>query len=133
MLEMNSLPLPLRWLPALVVMGLIFTLSSLPADVLPDYGPLDFLLKKGAHAIGYALLASAYFYALPPRLSPGYKAVLALLMAVLFALSDEFHQSFVQGRTSSLRDVAIDTMGGLAGLGVSRVFHSSNSSSNSAP
>ena len=133
MLGMNSLPLPLRWVPALIVMVAIFSLSSLPADVLPYYGPLDFLVKKGGHAIGYALLASAYFYALPPRLSAGYKAALALLMAVLFALSDEFHQSFVQGRTSSLRDVAIDMIGGLAGLGVSRIFHSSNSRSNSAP
>ena len=131
MRAVNSLPLPLRWLPALVVMGLIFFLSSLPADVLPDYGPLDLLVKKGGHAIGYALLASSYFYALPPRLSAGYKALLALLMAVLFALSDEFHQSFVQGRTSSLRDVAIDTMGAVVGLGVARVFYSSNSSSNS--
>jgi VanZ family protein len=131
MRAMNSLPLPFRWLPALVVMGLIFFFSSLPADLLPDYGVLDFLVKKGGHAIGYALLASAYFYALPPRLSAGYKAILALLMAILFALSDEFHQSFVQGRTSSLRDVAIDGMGAIAGLGVARIFHSSNSSSNS--
>ena len=131
MLSVNSLPLPVRWLPALAVMGMIFFLSSLPADVLPDYGLLDLLVKKGGHAIGYALLASAYFYALPPRLSAGYKALLALFMAVLFALSDEFHQSFVQGRTSSLRDVAIDTMGAVVGLGVARVFYSSNSSSNS--
>ena len=131
MLSVNSLPLPVRWLPALVVMGMIFFLSSLPADVLPDYGLLDLLVKKGGHAIGYALLASAYFYALPPRLSAGYKALLALFMAVLFALSDEFHQSFVQGRTSSLRDVAIDTMGAVVGLGVARIFYSSNSSSNS--
>jgi VanZ family protein len=112
------------------MMGLIFVLSSLPADRLPDFGTVDFLIKKGGHATGYALLALAYFFALPPRLSPGYRAVTALTMALLFALSDEYHQSFVEGRTSSLRDVAIDGGGALIALAIAGV-HSSNSRSSS--
>jgi hypothetical protein len=119
-----------RWLPAMVMMGAIFLLSSLPAERIPFFGRYDVLIKKLAHAAGYALLGVAYFSALPSRLSPVYRAALSFLMAVLFALSDEFHQSFVQGRTSSLRDVAIDSIG--AGLALlAAVVYSSNSRSSS--
>ena len=110
-------------------MAAIFVFSSMPASRLPYFGPLDLLVKKGGHATGYALLALAYFFALPPRLSLGYRILLGFLMAVLFALSDEFHQSFVEGRTSSLRDVAIDAAGAAFGL-LAYALYSSNSSSN---
>ncbi|NIM92547.1 MAG: hypothetical protein GTO18_02370 [Anaerolineales bacterium] len=119
-----------RWLPAFLLMAVIFLLSSLPSEDIPHYGSLDLLIKKGGHALGYALLAIAYFYALPRSLSSIYRAIIALLMAILFALSDEFHQSFVQGRNSSLTDVFIDTMGAAVGLAVALVY-SSNSRSNS--
>lgn len=112
-------------------MGVIFLLSSLPADRIPDFGTIDFLIKKGGHATGYALLALAYYFALPPRLSTGYRMVMALIMALLFALSDEYHQSFVEGRTSSLRDVLIDSGGALIALTFAAAY-SSNSRSSSA-
>ena len=120
-----------RWLPALLLMAIIFTFSSMPASNLPFFGEFDFILKKGGHAVGYAMLGVAYYFALPPRLATGYRWLLALLMAVLFALSDEFHQSFVAGRTSSLRDVAIDTAGAAVALSFTALY-SSNSSSKSS-
>jgi VanZ family protein len=133
MLGMEPLPQPLRWIPALVIMAVIFFLSSLPASMLPNFGPLDFWVKKGGHATGYAMLGLAYFYALPPGLSRGYRWLMAILMAVLFALSDEFHQSFIAGRTSTLRDVLIDGSGATLATTISALFHSSNSRSNSRP
>lgn len=120
----------LRWLPALVLMAAIFLASSLPAGRIPHFGMLDIIVKKGGHAIGYALLGLAYYYALPPRLSIPYRWAVALLMAVLFALSDEYHQSFVDGRTSSLRDVFIDGAGAAFSLTLGAAY-SSNSRSNS--
>jgi len=121
----------LRWLPAFGLMAAIFTFSSLPASRIPHLGALDLLLKKGGHAIGYALLGLAYFFALPPRLNPWYRRGLALLMAVLFALSDEYHQSFVEGRGSTLTDVMIDGTGALLAL-LLGTSYLPNSSSNSA-
>jgi VanZ family protein len=50
-------------------------------------------------------------------------------MAVLFALSDEFHQSFVRGRHSALRDVGIDSLGALLALLAATVYSSNSSSS----
>ncbi|HMK09333.1 MAG TPA: VanZ family protein [Anaerolineales bacterium] len=124
----------LRWLPAVMMMLAIFTLSSLPNDLLPYFGRYDILVKKTAHAIGYAMLAAAYFHALPSRLSPIYRGLLSFLMAVLFAMSDEFHQSFVRGRHPALRDVGIDSFGAAVALMVAMIsaaIYSSNSSSSS--
>jgi VanZ family protein len=49
-------------------------------------------------------------------------------MAVTFAVSDEFHQFFVEGRTSTLRDVLIDALGSTLAL-LGAVLYSSNSNS----
>lgn len=116
------------------MMTAIFLFSSLPADRIPYFGRYDLLVKKGGHALGYAMLGVAYFYALPSRLSPAYRAFLSFLMAVLFALSDEFHQSFVRGRTSALRDVGIDSVGAAIALTTAALLesYSSNSSSKAA-
>src|SRR5512137_637837 len=118
-----------RWVPAILMMGIIFVASSTPASNLPYFGAIDLLVKKGGHAIGYALLGLSYFYALPGRLSIPYRAVMALLMAVLFSLSDEFHQSFVEGRTSTVRDVLIDTGGATLALFAAAIYSSSSRSS----
>ncbi len=119
-----------RWIPAIGMMAAIFLLSSLTAEQIPFFGRYDLLVKKGAHATGYALLGVAYYYALPGRLAPAYRAVLSFLMALLFALSDEFHQSFVLGRHSALRDVAIDSLGAALAL-LAATLYSSNSNSRS--
>lgn len=113
------------------MMTAIFLFSSLPAERIPFFGEYDLLVKKGGHALGYALLGVAYYFALPSRLSPVYRGLLSFLMAVLFALSDEFHQSFVRGRTSALRDVGIDSLGAALAL-TAAVIYSSNSNSKSA-
>jgi VanZ family protein len=116
MAPMSSRVIFLRWVPALFIMGLIFVLSSLSSDKVPYYGSFDYVLKKSGHALGYGLLGLSYYYALPRRLSVPYRFILALIMAFLFALSDEYHQSFVEGRNSSLSDVAIDTAGAFFAL-----------------
>jgi VanZ family protein len=120
----------LRWVPPLLIMGLIFFFSSLPSTKVPHLGGLDYLIKKGSHALGYGLLGLSYYYALPRSLSRVYRWLLALIMAILFALSDEYHQSFVEGRNSSFGDVAIDGFGAFIALFLGAGY-SSNSRSNS--
>jgi hypothetical protein len=122
--------LGLRWLPAVIMMGLIFIFSSLPNSRVPYFGQWDLLIKKLGHALGFGMLGLAYAYALPSRLSRGQRWLLSILMVVLFALSDEFHQYFVEGRHSSLVDVLIDTTGAMIMLTLGLAY-SSNSSSKS--
>ena len=107
----------LRWLPALGWMTLIFWFSSqsdLPRASIPV---LELLLKKGAHLGVYAVLAILLAYAIAV---PRYGRRVAFALAVLYAISDEFHQSFTPGRTPHAADVLIDAAGALWGLYVTR-------------
>ena len=103
----------LRWLPAIAWMALIFVLSSrsdLPNVRTPLLGAL---IEKGAHFASYAVLAILLERAL--ALPRGGKLA-ALVLTVLYGISDEFHQSFVPGRTPMLDDLLADLAGGLFGL-----------------
>lgn len=100
-----------------MMMGLIFFASSRTKTQLPDFGAWDLLVKKGGHAIGYALLGASYVHALAGgRPVKARWRLMAVLLACLYAFTDEFHQRFVSGRTPSPRDVLIDTCGSLAGV-----------------
>jgi VanZ family protein len=106
------------WLPPVLWMGLIFILSAQPT--LPHHPDtlLDLLLKKAAHMIEYGILAFLLWRALsrgrgaPPRSA----LVAAFVVSVLYAASDEYHQSFVPGRNGTPVDVGIDAVGALVAL-----------------
>jgi VanZ family protein len=100
-----------RWLPALALMALIFAFSSIPSKEMPIFGFWDTIVKKGGHMLGYGLLALAYWYGLRFEKQRWW---LALLLAVIYALTDEFHQSFVPGRNPSWVDAIIFDGGGAA-------------------
>jgi VanZ family protein len=104
------------WIPAILIMATIFGFSSVPSRSLPNFGTWDVLVKKGGHMLGYGLLALAYWTGLRFEKK---RIWLALLMAVMYALTDEFHQSFVPGRHPSWVDaLVIDTGGALIALGL---------------
>jgi VanZ family protein len=81
---------------------------------MPNFGGYDLSLKKGGHMLGYAFLAAAYTRAIG-RQRRGAMA-LAWSLAILYAASDEFHQSFVPGRSARILDIGIDGLGALLGL-----------------
>ena len=99
-----------RWLPVLAWAALIFAFSSIPS-LNSGLGTWDFVLRKAAHMTEYAILAVLLWRATG-------SAAWALALAVAYAASDEFHQTFVRGRHGSPVDVAIDTVGMLIGLAV---------------
>ncbi len=103
-----------KWLPALLAMVIIFWFSSQPNDKLPNFNWADAIFKKSGHMIGYAVLAFCYWRALDMDKN---KRWLAWLFAILFALTDEYHQSFTAGRHPSIWDVLIfDNSGALVSL-----------------
>jgi VanZ family protein len=77
---------------------------------------IHFLIRKSAHFCSYGLLGALAFFSwratLPslPRWTFRWSA-LALLLAITAAALDEFHQSFVPSRTSSIHDVFLDFIG----------------------
>ena len=121
--------LVLAWAPAVLIMGVIFLASGQhsPSFVTDPTG--DVVLKKLAHALGYALLSVslAIGITLTVDVRRGGLGLLtadlerrtffaAWALATLYAASDELHQVFVRGRTPSLVDVAIDSLGAAAGI-----------------
>lgn len=87
--------------------SIIFTISSIPT--LPKAGFIwwDFVFKKSAHVVEYAVLYTVLHQSLKQPKSTR----TIFLFAIAFALSDEFHQSFVIGRTAKLLDVGFDVLG----------------------
>lgn len=63
--------------------------------------------------LGYALLALSFAWGLGGKPKTAW---LALVLAVLYAISDEFHQTFVPGRNGTPVDVTIDSLGASLGL-----------------
>lgn len=115
-----------RWFPALLLMSVIFVFSSQPGDDLPSFYDWDYFIKKSSHMIGYGLLALSYFHFLKYDKRQYW---LALLMAVLYAATDEYHQSFVVGRGPSVFDVFVfDGLGALIALWLYSRFWSKHES-----
>ena len=120
---MKTRPIPAwlqRWGPAFVLMLVIFIFSATPSYDLPNFGGIDTIVKKGAHMLGYALLTLAYLRGSTGKAITGREtwkyAIFSLFLAALYAMTDEYHQSFVPGRNSRWTDVGIDTIGGAVGL-----------------
>ncbi len=94
-----------RFAPPLLLMGLIFFLSAQP-DLNSGLGTWDTILRKLAHMAEFGLLWFLWWRAL------GYgNRLLPALIAVAFAVSDELHQTTVEGRVGSPVDVLIDSAG----------------------
>jgi VanZ family protein len=108
-----------RWGPALLWMLIIFIFSSQPKGTLlvPDLGLWDFVVKKSTHFAEYALLAAFMLRGLrgDSPLRPAH-LIWALVLTVLYAASDEYHQTFVPGREGRLLDVGIDGLGATISL-----------------
>lgn len=77
---------------------------------------LEFALRKTAHFCEYALLGFLLAAALKAQGASRRGMALAPLAGLAYAAADEWHQSFVPGRSPGLRDVAIDFCGVLAGV-----------------
>ena len=95
-----------RALVPLALMSLIFYLSAQPS-----VGPeLPAWTRIVAHFTEYFVLASLWLWALTPSL--GARAIpAAATISLLYAISDEYHQSFVEGRDSDPLDVLTDAAG----------------------
>jgi VanZ family protein len=106
------------WLPPVLWMGVIFILSA--QSTLPRHpdARFDLILKKAAHMIEYGMLAFLLWRALSRGRGALSRSALvtAFVVSVLYAASDEYHQTFVPGRKGTLVDVGFDTVGALVAL-----------------
>ena len=143
---------PLSFIPALLLMYMIYSFSAQEGDLsssvsykascvlveaadnLFDIGLDDYqvsyyatringVTRKLAHMTEYFLLAIAVSF---PLYVYGLHGILLMILAgglcIAFACGDEYHQSFVAGRSPSMRDVAIDSIGVFIGIIVVRII-----------
>ena len=104
---------PLRpdlWLPPLALMGVIFALSAQPS-LDSGLGVIDLIGRKLIHFGEYALLCFLWWRALASVTTPRQAALLAFLITSGYAATDEFHQTFVEGRHGNPLDWLIDSAG----------------------
>ncbi len=104
------------WLPPLLWMTLIFSMSSRSTiPVAPGLSPQ--LIAAAGHIVVYAILAVLLVRALNGYITSWQRrAALAWVIAVLYGISDEFHQSFVPRRYATVEDVILDAIGAAIGL-----------------
>jgi len=80
---------------------------------------LSFPARKCAHMFLYFTLALLLLFALA-RLTRRRRGPAVLALAGLLAALDEYHQTFVPGRSGELRDVLVDLCGAAVALGLWR-------------
>lgn len=135
----------ISWLPAAIIMVLIFAFSSKPADnsnkssltiannILSVYETINdvqyvdtqrmnqlekinHIVRKGAHFSEYALLSIAIaLHLLVCKKDKLWILSLSTIFSVFYAMTDEYHQTFIEGRSGQLSDVLIDASGAIAG------------------
>lgn len=98
------------WLPPFALMALMYFFSDQP-DLSSGLGTLDLILRKIAHFTEYAVLCFLWWRALRTRMDGRRAALVALAISSAYAVTDEFHQTFVEGRHGTPVDWAIDTAG----------------------
>ena len=77
---------------------------------------INIILRKGAHLFEFLILAILVAWVMVSYEITGRRAVVYVLFIVLlYAVSDEFHQLFVPGRTARVQDILIDFIGGIIG------------------
>ncbi len=80
---------------------------------------LQFYVRKCAHFSAYCLLGLLAFQSLDLIERKKIRTLSAVAFGFLYACTDEFHQSFVPGRSPEIRDVCIDTLGTVLGAVIS--------------
>ena len=107
----------LRKIPAILVMIVLFMLSTLPGND-PFLNSIH-ISDKIKHFIAYFVLGITFCIWIPSKdwfKKPLIYSILVVFLCTLFGASDEYHQTFVPGRSGSLYDLAADFAGGLTAV-----------------
>ena len=116
--EGNSLKFMKYWFPVALYCCMIFGVSSISNIQLPDTLPNS---DKFVHMSEYALLAALFARAVRHTSQREWHLliwVMAIFFVAFYGITDEFHQSFVAGRSSDLADWLADITGGSVGAAV---------------
>jgi len=128
----------ISWIAVIIWMSVIFYLSAQPAassnqlskcvteiivemiekvtSINLEVNDINHFVRKNAHFIAYLILGGLVYNAIIFNVSGSNLIIIAGLICVGYAVSDEFHQMFVPGRGPQLKDVFIDSGGATVGI-----------------
>lgn len=114
--EQDMRPLLAEWIPQSFVDNwlphLEFTYDGGLVTWTKPYDFIEFMIRKCAHIAEYMLLTLLWNLTLAAAsLRRGFSIALAAVLSFLYAASDEWHQTFVPGRTGHAIDVGVDSIG----------------------
>jgi len=92
---------------AIIVMVIIFLASATPGSIIRASGFGNNFWQVNAHFFLFALLYTGYFKATK-------NLKISLVLTLIYAILDEFHQGFVPLRSVSLQDIVVDFAAGVA-------------------
>lgn len=78
-----------------------------------DTGLLSLIIRKLAHFIEYFILGILVINFITRY---DKKIIIAILLCIIYATSDEIHQIFVPGRSCQITDIMIDSLGSIMGI-----------------
>ena len=118
-------------LATLAWMGVIFWFSHQPSDASSGQSGIivesittatgvtlpEVVVRKSAHFIAYAILGTLVAFTVLRHTIPAKTAAkIAALIVVAYAISDEFHQLFIPGRSGEVTDVLLDSIAGILAI-----------------
>lgn len=111
------------YIPPVLWCFVIFYFSCQP-NLRVVSGPWDFLLRKLGHIFEYFLLTILIARAVNKSILKIDKKglIFGALFSLVFAASDEYHQTFIPGRFGVLSDVAIDSIGIILAVIILKAF-----------
>jgi VanZ family protein len=136
---MSLRPIVSYWMPVIAWMLVIFAASTdlgsaehtsrflipflhwvNPLISIEAIAKIQFLIRKAAHLTEYAVLAILLLRAVRSGMRRAFRkqALLVFGIASVYAMTDEFHQTFNSSRSATIHDVMIDCCGVLIGLGI---------------
>lgn len=129
----------IKWVVLLLWMLVIFLFSSQPhsgettksiiEQIMPNIKTnslldmVNFIVRKSAHITEYFILTLLVISLLKEYTKKERTIVLfSIIFCFIYAMTDEYHQSFVPGRSSLFRDVLIDTSGGILAIILNYIY-----------
>jgi len=108
-----------KWVSLLIWLVAIYLMSNSSLKefvVVADWWEL--ILRKMAHIFEFGILAWLFFRILgqTEKRHVYWNLFWAFIFTVLYAISDEYHQAFIVGRSGNVVDVFIDSLGGLISI-----------------
>lgn len=93
----------------------------LKESIILDY--INFIIRKCAHISEYIILTYLIYSLLKEySIKRKYILIISILFCALYACTDEYHQSFVKGRSATIKDCIIDTSGGILFLVLNSIY-----------